>query len=1055
MRALAAALVALVVVAVLAVALTAIRPQRPSGAVLAEELARRLSVLRGVELVDVGPYTVHLDPEAREVVVSLGGGEADKEARAAELASRSWEPPSEEVTSGGRLGDLVNEGASCDAVVKVSRVTGSPTFRLFIGGQEVVRVEGGVVVVGESRIRIPGNTRLSTDYLFEADEAVCEVEVTITPYYAGIPLREILLAFTHYVVDGEIVSLALGDGLKTIFATDRGTLYVVDGPDELLWLDRLGSIGDVEVGLGGRYAYAAYYDEDSRKWWLRYYVEGVEAWRKPLDGDHLASAMAEDGWLYVVWTYVTTYRKWGSIPVYVRHYVVNCYNQGGLASKYEFWSESRDWSSPPTREVDLDVEGSFVSICMPGRVAMLFNGGRLQWRVDGVKACTPTANGELVVATSSKLKVYRDGEVVEEHDLLNYTCNPEVDPIYDWGAISDVDVAKGGFYAVTFRDRPELKAAGDYGWEYATSVYKHAYVSLYHEGWMSPPARLEGEVDLVESKPPCLVVLSSRRLLSLYSLSIPLDTLKLPVEARCWDSNDEYLALSMGGGVLWVRLPEEGVIPGGFEELLTNGGFEQGELGWTLQEPPREGSTQAWSSRVNSGNYSLKVEGDWPWSGYVARQAISVDIGAYDALIPTASSLVWGALSGNAWLKVSTSRGDYVADLIKASNTWTAPQLVDLRGLIPLGRGDSIEAFELGLNHRSYNAYSCCFDSASLLGVKASKAKLVGWLPVNYTWAWSYPRIDEAVGYDVVAGEVRWPDPIGWYIWLSDPSRRGYNDVWVEGGLLILKSTPPNTYTCYHAKATTVKGWREGVFEYRFKAKHGEPGTGRNGAFRIPFLTEDLYPEGWLRFDEYGGYYIYATWHTPVGWFRLPWSKGGGESYWYRVKVVVEDGYMWFYVKVEGLDDDYKLRAHGRYEPEGPVKLSFDAWARKERRNYLYVDWVKVPEGEGGARLKAPIYQEGSATTILLPARPLGAHSYGSELRASLLIPKAWGVQGAYAINVQRGHPIDACRRSLKVEVGVQPLSYRVAPHNATHNLVTVDLEHCLDLALITLRVKP
>ena len=75
MRAVAVAVIVLAVLTATAVVLTAIRPQQPSGALLAEELARRIACLRGVEVVDVGPYTVRLDPDTREVVVCLGGRE--------------------------------------------------------------------------------------------------------------------------------------------------------------------------------------------------------------------------------------------------------------------------------------------------------------------------------------------------------------------------------------------------------------------------------------------------------------------------------------------------------------------------------------------------------------------------------------------------------------------------------------------------------------------------------------------------------------------------------------------------------------------------------------------------------------------------------------------------------------------------------------------------------------------------------------------------------------------------------------------------------------------
>jgi len=51
MRAATVALVALAIVAVMAAALATMRPQRPSGAILAEELARRVASLRGVEVV--------------------------------------------------------------------------------------------------------------------------------------------------------------------------------------------------------------------------------------------------------------------------------------------------------------------------------------------------------------------------------------------------------------------------------------------------------------------------------------------------------------------------------------------------------------------------------------------------------------------------------------------------------------------------------------------------------------------------------------------------------------------------------------------------------------------------------------------------------------------------------------------------------------------------------------------------------------------------------------------------------------------------------------------
>lgn len=174
------------------------------------------------------------------LVVELSPWVDDQEGQT-KVYSRDWSPPPITGYVGGSgLGYVVNEGAGCDLVVKVARVVGEPTLKLWVGGSLAVNVDRGDPVVNEYRFKLPGNSRIGVDYFISTEDPVSGVEIEMTPIYIGIPLTNyrIFLGLTHYMIDGEIGSLKVGPGFKASFTTSKGSIYIVEGSKRLLAYER-------------------------------------------------------------------------------------------------------------------------------------------------------------------------------------------------------------------------------------------------------------------------------------------------------------------------------------------------------------------------------------------------------------------------------------------------------------------------------------------------------------------------------------------------------------------------------------------------------------------------------------------------------------------------------------------------------------------------------------------------------------------------------------------------------------------------------------------------
>ncbi|RLF15294.1 MAG: hypothetical protein DRJ97_04370 [Thermoprotei archaeon] len=155
-------------------------------------------------------------------------------------------------------GGLVNEGAGCKVKVEVERIIGDVgRFKLWVGEELAVWVEGGEVVREGCELDVPGGTRAPVDYLLVTDDPVSGVEVVMTPYYAGIPLRQIKLAFAHYHVDGEVEELCVGQRLDAAFTSSKGSAYFVSGSKRLLAYAKQDGATLPTLSPSGRYG--AYY----------------------------------------------------------------------------------------------------------------------------------------------------------------------------------------------------------------------------------------------------------------------------------------------------------------------------------------------------------------------------------------------------------------------------------------------------------------------------------------------------------------------------------------------------------------------------------------------------------------------------------------------------------------------------------------------------------------------------------------------------------------------------------------------------------------------------